>query len=102
MITPGTSSPEKILEEVGDGLLVQAISGVHSGVNAVSGDFSVGAEGLLIRGGALAEPVREFTIASTIQRMLLGVVAIGDDLERLPSTAAGLTLAIGDVSMSGA
>jgi PmbA protein len=102
MITPGTSSPEKILEEVGDGLLVQAISGVHSGVNAVSGDFSVGAEGLLIRGGALAEPVREFTIASTIQRMLLAVVAIGDDLERLPSTAAGLTLAIGDVSMSGA
>ncbi len=100
-VVPGTSSPDEILATVGDGLLVQSISGVHSGVNPVSGDFSVGAEGMLFRGGELVEPVREFTIASTIQRMLLDVVAIGNDLERLPSSAAGLTLAIADVSMSG-
>lgn len=100
-LQPGTLSPEDVLAQVGDGLLVQSVTGVHSGVNPVSGDFSVGAEGVLFRGGALAEPVREFTIASTIQRMLLQVVAIGSDLTRLPSSAAGLTLAIGDVSMSG-
>jgi PmbA protein len=100
-VTPGTQSPAEILATVGEGLLVQSISGVHSGVNPVSGDFSVGAEGMMIRGGELAEPVREFTIASTIQRMLLDVAAIGNDLERLPSSAAGLTLAIGDISMSG-
>jgi PmbA protein len=100
-IDPGTASPGEILASVGDGLVVQSISGVHSGVNPVSGDFSVGAEGMLFRKGVVAEPVREFTIASTIQRMLLDVVAIGNDLERLPSSAAGLTLAIADVSMSG-
>jgi PmbA protein len=100
-IVPGDRSPEEILAFVGDGLLVQSVSGIHSGVNAVSGDFSVGAEGVLIKGGALAGPVREFTIASTIQRMLAGVVAIGNDLERLPSSATGLTLAVADVSMSG-
>jgi PmbA protein len=101
MVVPGSQSPQEILAQVGDGLLVQSISGVHSGVNPVSGDFSVGAEGILIRGGELAGPVREFTIASTIQRMLSGIVAVGDDLERLPSSAAGVTLAIADVSMSG-
>jgi PmbA protein len=46
---------------------------VHSGVNPVSGDFSVGAEGLMVRAGALAEPVREVTVASTLQRMLQNV-----------------------------
>jgi PmbA protein len=101
MVVPGTQSPAEILAQVGDGLLVQSVSGVHSGVNPISGDFSVGAEGVLIRGGELAGPVREFTIASTIQRMLTGIVAVGNDLERLPSSAAGLTLAIADVSMSG-
>jgi PmbA protein len=100
-LVPGTASPEEILASVGEGLMVQSVSGVHSGVNPVSGDFSVGAEGMLFRGGELVEPVREFTIASTIQRMLLDVVAIGSDLERLPSSAAGLTLAIDGVSMSG-
>ncbi|MBO0728856.1 MAG: TldD/PmbA family protein, partial [Acidimicrobiaceae bacterium] len=100
-VVPGPLSPEEILAKVGDGLLVQSVSGIHSGVNPVSGDFSVGAEGVLVRDGALAGPVREVTIASTIQRMLQGIVAIGNDLERLPSSAAGVTLAIADVAMSG-
>ena len=101
-VVPGSKSPDEILHSIGSGLLVQSISGVHSGVNPVSGDFSVGAEGMLFKDGVLSEPVREITIASTLQRMLLGIVAIGSDLERLPSTAAGLTIAIDDVSMSGA
>ncbi len=100
-LIPGHLSPEQIYAAVGDGLLVQSVSGIHSGVNPVSGDFSVGAEGVLIKDGALAGPVRVLTIASTFQRMLSGVVAVGSDLERLPSSASGLTLAIADISMSG-
>lgn len=101
-LAPGTESQAEIMQRVGNGLLVQGISGVHSGVNPVSGDFSVGAEGLMIRDGALAEPVREITVASTIQRMLRDVVGVGNDLEWLPGSAAGVTLAIADMSMSGA
>jgi PmbA protein len=101
-LEPGTKDQAEIIAEVGDGFLVQSITGVHSGVNRVSGDFSVGAEGLLIRGGELAEPVREVTIASTIQRMLQHVVAVGSDIEWLPGSATGVTLAIDDVAMSGA
>ncbi len=100
-VTPGTLSPDELYAEIGEGLLVQSVSGLHSGVNPVSGDFSVGAEGMLVRDGALASPVREITIASTIQRMLGGIVAVGSDLTRLPSSATGVTLAIADVSMSG-
>ena len=84
----------EILAEVGEGLYVQSVTGVHSGVNPVSGDFSVGAEGLMIRGGELAEPVREVTVASTLQRMLQSVVHIGGDVEWLPGVAAGQTLAV--------
>jgi PmbA protein len=101
-VVPGGLSPEQIVAEVGEGLLVQSVSGIHSGVNPISGDFSVGAEGLMVRDGQLAEPVREVTIASTLQRMLHNVAAIGNDVERLPSSATGLTIAIADVSMGGA
>lgn len=100
-IVEGNESPEEIYRRIGDGVLVQSVSGIHSGVNPISGDFSVGAEGLVIRGGELGEPVREFTIASTIQRMLLDIVAIGADKEWLPGSAAGLTLAITGMSVSG-
>jgi PmbA protein len=101
VLSPGGKGPEEILAAVGDGLYVQSVSGIHSGVNTVSGDFSVGAEGLMIEGGALAGPVREVTVASTLQRMLQSVVEIGGDLRWLPGVAAGQTLAIADMALSG-
>ncbi len=101
LLTPGDLGHDEILAAVGEGLYVQSVTGVHSGVNPVSGDFSVGAEGLMVRGGALAEPVREVTVASTLQRMLQGVLHVGSDVEWLPGVAAGQTLAVGDMQLSG-
>ena len=97
----GDRTPEELVADVGDGLYVQAVHGLHSGTNPISGDFSVGAEGLVIRDGALAEPVREVTIASTIPRMLLGVRAVGSDALYLPGGAVGTTIAVDDMTMSG-
>ena len=103
-LAPGPEGYDEdgVLAAVGEGLFVQSMTGVHSGVNPISGDFSVGAEGLMIRDGKLAEPVREITVASTLQRMLLSLVAVGADVEWLPGIAAGQTLAIGDMQISGA
>ncbi len=101
-LLPGELSQDALIAQVGDGILVQSVSGLHSGVNPVSGDFSTGAEGLRIAGGAVGEPLREFTIASTIQKMLGDVAAVGADLEWLPMSAAGVSLVIGDVTISGA
>lgn len=100
-LVPGTLTQAELIAEVGEGVYVQDVSGLHSGVNPVSGDFSVGATGLVIRDGRLAEPFREATIASTLQRMLLDVAAVGADHEWLPSGPAGVTLVIGDVSLGG-
>jgi PmbA protein len=101
-LVPGELSAEDILASVGHGLYVQSVSGLHSGTNPVSGDFSVGAVGLVVRDGSLAEPVREVTIASTLQRMLHDIVHVGADLTWLPGGAAGMTLLVGDMSISGA
>ena len=70
-------------------------------MSPVSGDFSVGAEGLMIRDGSFAEPFREVTVASTLQRMLLSFLAIGNDQTWLPGVACGQTLAVGDFQLSG-
>ena len=99
-LIPGTKSQEELIREVGNGVLIQDVSGLHSGVSTVSGDFSVGAAGLMIRDGELAEPVQEMTIASTLQRLLLEITAIGGDLRWLGGTA-GVSLVIGEVSLGG-
>jgi PmbA protein len=101
-LVPGDADPARLVAGVDDGVLVHDVSGLHSGVNPVSGDLSTGAEGRRIRGGEPAEPLREFTIASTLPRLLRDVVAVGSDLTWLPAGAAGVTLVVADVTVSGA
>jgi PmbA protein len=101
VLEPGDVDQVEMFRRVGEGIFVESMSGVHSGVNPISGDFSVGITGLMIRDGQLAEPVREITVASTLQRMLLDVLYVGNDVDWLPGTAAGQSLAIGGIAVSG-
>ena len=101
-IAPGSGTLDELLAGVDHGVLVQAMSGLHSGVNRVSGDFSVGVEGLMVRGGARAEPIREATAASTLQRLLLDVSAVGGELEWTPGGTGSAALVIPGVTLSGA
>ncbi|MBA2326329.1 MAG: TldD/PmbA family protein [Actinobacteria bacterium] len=100
-LEPGPLTAPEVLASVPEALYVQEVSGLHSGTNPVSGDFSVGVEGLIVRDGAFAEPVREVTIASTLQRILLDVGQVGADLTWLPGGAAGVTLLVSEMTMSG-
>ncbi len=98
---PGNKNPEQIIEMSQEAFYVQSVSGIHSGTNPISGDFSVGATGVLVRGGEFADPVREVTIASTLPRMLTDIVEVGSDITYLPGSTAGLTLLISDMTLSG-
>src|SRR5690606_36548161 len=100
-IVPGSGTHDELVAGVDHGLLVTSMAGLHSGVNPVSGDFSVGVAGLMIRDGVPAEPIREATIASTIPRLLGDVAAVGADLEWRPDGSGGVTLVVPNVALSG-
>lgn len=99
----GSQSLEQMIAGVDLGLYVTDVSGVHSGANPVSGDFSVGAAGILIRGGKLSEPVREVTIAGNLLSMLSSVEAVGDDARWVPfgGSIHAPSLLIGEMTISG-
>jgi PmbA protein len=91
---------QDLMLEAEGGVLIQEVSGVHSGANPISGEFSVGATGLRIRGGAGAEGLREMTIASTIPDMLKAVSAVGSDL-RFFSSVGVPSILIGEMTVAG-
>lgn len=99
-VEPGASSLEDLLRHAEDGILIQDVSGVHSGANPISGEFSVGATGLRIREGAVEEGLREMTIASTIPDMLQSIAAVGDDL-RFFSSVGVPSIMIGEMTVAG-
>jgi PmbA protein len=103
IVAPGSHSLEQLLAEAGEGVYVNDVAGLHSGVNPVTGVFSVGASGRMIRGGALAEPVREFTIAGELVAMLTAVSAAGAQPRWVPFGGSVSTppLLIAEMAISG-
>jgi len=103
LLEPGERSLAELAAEAGEGLLVTDVAGLHSGVNPVSGTFSVGAEGRLIEGGELGRPVREITIASDLVGMLRAVRAVGSEARWVPfgGSVKAPPLLVSEMSVSG-
>jgi PmbA protein len=95
---PGADTPEKLIAGLKRGLLVTELMG--QGVNTVNGDYSRGAAGLWIENGEIAYPVSEITIAGNLRDMLMGIAAVGSDLEFQGSTASPAML-IEEMTISG-
>jgi PmbA protein len=103
VIEPGDRSLEELFADAAHGVYVTDVAGLHSGVNPVTGQFSVGASGRLIKNGALADPVTEFTIASDLQSMLRAVQASGRDPRWVPfgGSVKAVPLLIGEMAVGG-
>lgn len=99
-VDAGASSFDELLALADGGVLIRDVTGVHSGANPISGEFSVGATGLRISGGALGEPLREMTIASTLPEMLAGITGVGSDL-RFFSSVGTPSVLIGEMTLAG-
>jgi PmbA protein len=84
VVEGGALDLDGLVAQAGDGLYVTDVAGLHSGVNPVSGTFSVGAAGILIENGQLGRPVRELTIASDLVSMLKSVSAVGSETRWVP------------------
>ncbi len=74
----GRQSPAALMADIGLGLYVTEFLGAS--LNPNTGDYSRGASGFMIRGGAIAEPVAEITVAGNLLEMWAHLAA-ADDLE---------------------
>lgn len=101
---PTGVSRDELLREAGDAFLVQDFHGVHSGANPISGDFSVGATGILLRNGAPDRAVKEVTIAAPMLDILARITAVADDRRWLPfgGSLGGATTLVSEMTIAGA
>lgn len=97
---PGDTGTEALYHLAGNGVLITEIMGLHT-VDPVSGDLSVGASGIRIRDGHLAEPVDKLTFAGNLRDFLTRIVALGSDL-RWYGSSAGLSILLEDIALGGA
>jgi PmbA protein len=97
-LTPGTLSPAELMADIKEGLYVTELIGM--GVNGVTGDYSRGAAGFMIRDGVLAEAVSEITIAGNLKQIFLNLTAANDLVFRRGTDCP--TLRIEGLTLAGA
>ena len=76
----GDSTYDTLLAELKNGLVIAELEGLHAGVDAVSGDFSLKASGFLVENGAIVRPVSNITVAGNFVELLKNIAALGCDL----------------------
>jgi PmbA protein len=103
VVEAGDRSAQELIEAAADGVYVSGVTGLHSGVNPITGQFSVGASGRRIESGRLAGALREFTIASDLVSMLGQVRAVGKDTRWLPfgGSVKAAAMLIGEMTVGG-
>ena len=75
-LEPGTLTPAALMADIKEGLYITEMMG--SAINGITGDYSRGATGFMIRNGALAEPVAEITVAGSLPEMFMAMVPAND------------------------
>ena len=85
---------DKIIEIV-------SLQGMHSGANAISGDFSLGAQGFLWENGKRVHSLKPFTVSGNFLQMLSGVEAIADNFKFDMSNNGASSILIKELNISG-
>ena len=99
---PGQLNNAELMEKLGDGLYLTSLQGLHAGANVQSGDFSLQADGYLVKDGKKASPIKNFTVADNFFQLLKKVEAVSSEVKfGVGSDYGSPEILFTDVSVSG-
>lgn len=100
-IKNGEKAFDDIIEEVSNGIIIKEVSGLHAGVNGISGDFSLLAEGVLVEDGKITKPINQITIAGNFYEVLKNVKSVANDLKFSTSGIGSPSIFVGMLDVAG-
>jgi PmbA protein len=100
-IKPAEKSYDELVAELGNGLIITEVAGLHSGANGITGDFSLAASGFLVENGKVIRPVEQITVASNFFDMLKDIEEIGSDLYFSSSAVGAPSVIVKNINISG-
>ena len=79
IVKPGRKSEEELIANIKEGVYITDLEGMHAGMNARSGNFSLQTQGFMIRDGKLAEPLALITVSGNLVEMFNNIKDIGSN-----------------------
>lgn len=100
-IEPGTKSLEDMCKDMGEGVVITDLEGLHAGLNAVTGDFSLQCAGYYVKDGKRDHSIALITVAGNFLDMLNHVVEVGNDIDWKYKTVVTPSIAFEGCAISG-
>lgn len=97
----GNKSYTQLINTMENGIIINRIEGMHSGINMRSGDISLQATGLLVEQGKVTKTLNMIILQSNILEILNNVLEVGNDLEEFNSTISSPSLLLHDITICG-
>ena len=100
-LKPGKKSLDELFAEVGNGVFITDVSGLHAGLNPQSGNFSLQSTGFMIENGKKGKPLDLITISGNLLEIFQDVLEVGNDTYVSPSGVSSQSLLIKKIAVSG-
>lgn len=100
-VKPGKKSQQELFEMIGNGIYITNIAGLHAGLNAQSGNFSLQSSGFLIENGKKTKPVDLITIGGNLVELFNNVEEVGGDTVDLVGSVSIPSMVIKSIKVSG-
>lgn len=100
-LKPGKKNQEELFREVGDGVYITEVQGLHAGLNPQSGNFSLQSSGFLIKNGKKDRALDVVTVSGNLIDVFMDVEEVGSDQRIFPSGIACSSLLIKKIIVSG-
>jgi len=100
-VKPGKLTQEELFQKVGNGVYITSVQGLHAGLNAMSGNFSLQSTGYLIKDGKLDRGLDIITVSGNLAQVFKDVEAVGSDTKLFPSEVECSSLLIKKLNVSG-
>lgn len=98
---PGEKDLAALMADVGEGVVITELSGMHAGANPTSGDFSLLSKGYTFEGGKRVRPVERITVAGNFYQLLKNIRTVGSDLEFFSGSIGSPSVDVGVMKISG-
>lgn len=100
-IKNGNTPFDTMVKNMDDGIIITKLSGLHAGVNSISGDFSLLAEGFIAKNGTKDIPIEQITISGNFFEILSNIDDIADDIKFSPNGIGSPSIFANKLSISG-
>ena len=100
-LKPGKKNLDQLFEEVGDGVYITDVQGLHAGLNPQSGNFSLQSTGFMIENGKKGKPLDLITVSGNLLELFADVLEVGNDVDVSPNGISAESLLIKKIVVSG-